>query len=173
MRRVRCHFAESVYNVGLQKSIPAQIRQLILCISNDKGSVDGFDRESTFAKRSNIFCEIRWHALDKTARNPKPRTPSSKPQTPNPINPEPRTPDLTPQTPNPIPQFPNPKPRTPNSKHQTLNPKPQTPKPTPQTLNPKPRSSRLFAGSPGSNLARSCPCPGTNSARIAQPVPLP
>ena len=27
---------ESVYEVGLQKSVPAQIRQLILCISNSK-----------------------------------------------------------------------------------------------------------------------------------------
>ena len=35
----------------LQKSIPAQTRQLILCISNDNGYVDGFVRVLTSAKR--------------------------------------------------------------------------------------------------------------------------
>ena len=34
-----------------QKSIPAQIRQRILYISHDKGYVDGFVQELTFAKR--------------------------------------------------------------------------------------------------------------------------
>ena len=34
-----------------QKSIPAQIRQLILYMSNKKGQVDGFVRASTFAKQ--------------------------------------------------------------------------------------------------------------------------
>ena len=34
-----------------QKSIPAQIRQRILYISNDEGYVDGFVQELTFAKR--------------------------------------------------------------------------------------------------------------------------
>ena len=38
-------------NVVLQKSIPAQIRQLIFHISDDKGQVDGFVRELTFAKQ--------------------------------------------------------------------------------------------------------------------------
>jgi hypothetical protein len=35
----------------LQKSIPAQIRRLILCISNTKEQDDGFVRELAFAKR--------------------------------------------------------------------------------------------------------------------------
>ena len=35
------YLTASVYNVVLQKSIPAQIRQLILDVSNDKGWVDG------------------------------------------------------------------------------------------------------------------------------------
>ena len=42
---------ESVYTVILQKSIPAEIRQRILYISNNKGCVDEFVGESTFAKR--------------------------------------------------------------------------------------------------------------------------
>jgi len=41
----------SVDTVVLQKSIPAQIRQLILHISNNKGCVDRFVRELTFAQR--------------------------------------------------------------------------------------------------------------------------
>ena len=45
-----CHYlTESVY-VILQKCIPAQIRELILHISNNKGYVDGFVRELTFAE---------------------------------------------------------------------------------------------------------------------------
>jgi hypothetical protein len=50
-RQVRSCLAESAYKVVLQKSIPAQIRQLILQISNDRGLVDGFVRELTSAKR--------------------------------------------------------------------------------------------------------------------------
>jgi len=49
---------------------------------------------------------------------PKPRTPSSTPQIPNPPIPNPRTPIPKPQTPNPKPQTPNPKPQTPNPKPQ-------------------------------------------------------
>ena len=45
------YLTESVYKDVLQNSIPAQIRQLILYISNDKGDVDGFVRELTFAER--------------------------------------------------------------------------------------------------------------------------
>jgi hypothetical protein len=37
--------------VSEQKSIPNQIRQLILYISNSKGQVDGFAQELTFEKR--------------------------------------------------------------------------------------------------------------------------
>jgi len=40
-----------MHKVVLQKSNPAQILQLILDISNNKGQVDGFVRELTFAKR--------------------------------------------------------------------------------------------------------------------------
>ena len=40
---------KSVDEVVLQRSIPAQIRQIIFYISNDKGSVDGFVQELTFA----------------------------------------------------------------------------------------------------------------------------
>ena len=42
---------ESVHTVVLQKSIPAQSRQLILYISNNKGQVDEFWWDWTFAKR--------------------------------------------------------------------------------------------------------------------------
>ena len=45
------YLTESVYLVVLQKSIPAQIPQLVLHVSDNKGYVDGFVRESTFAKR--------------------------------------------------------------------------------------------------------------------------
>ena len=47
----RSHLTESVHNVVLQKSIPAQIRQRILHMGNRKGYIDGFVRESTYAKR--------------------------------------------------------------------------------------------------------------------------
>ena len=43
--------AESVYKVVLKRSSPAPIRQLVLYISDDKGSVDGSVRELAFAKR--------------------------------------------------------------------------------------------------------------------------
>jgi len=43
--------AADIYKVVSQKSIPAQIRQLILYISYDKDLVDGFVQESTFVKR--------------------------------------------------------------------------------------------------------------------------
>ena len=43
------YLTESVYKVGLQKSIPAHIRQLILDVSNNKGYVTGFVRGLTFA----------------------------------------------------------------------------------------------------------------------------
>ena len=42
---------ESVYRVVLQQLIPAQICQLIYCISNSKGYVDGFEEELTSANR--------------------------------------------------------------------------------------------------------------------------
>ena len=41
---------ESVFEVVLQKSIPAQIRQLILFDINDKGYADGFVGELTFCE---------------------------------------------------------------------------------------------------------------------------
>jgi len=48
-----CHsyLTQRVFKVVLQKSIPAQIRQLIICISDNKGKVDRFVLELTFAKR--------------------------------------------------------------------------------------------------------------------------
>ena len=48
---MRPYLTESVYQVVLQKSIPAQIRQLILYISNSKGYVDGFVGGVTSAKQ--------------------------------------------------------------------------------------------------------------------------
>ena len=45
------YLTESAYKIVVKKSIPAQIRQVILHISNDKDSVDGFVRELIFAKR--------------------------------------------------------------------------------------------------------------------------
>ena len=45
------HLTESVTKVVVQKSTPAQIRQLILHICNNEGKVDGFVRELTFAGR--------------------------------------------------------------------------------------------------------------------------
>ena len=47
----RSHPTESLHGVVLQKSIHAQIRQLILYIGNDKVEVEEFVREITFAKR--------------------------------------------------------------------------------------------------------------------------
>ena len=43
--------AQIVFEVALQKSIPTQIRQLILDMSNGDGKVDGFVWELTPAKR--------------------------------------------------------------------------------------------------------------------------
>ena len=43
------HLTESVYKVALQKSFSAQIRPPILYISNNKGYVDGYVKELTFA----------------------------------------------------------------------------------------------------------------------------
>ena len=45
------YLTESVYNVIFQKSIPAQIRQSNLYMSKNRGNVDEFVWESTFAKR--------------------------------------------------------------------------------------------------------------------------
>ena len=41
---------ENVYKVVRQKSISVQICRLMICVSNNTGSVDGFVREGTFAK---------------------------------------------------------------------------------------------------------------------------
>ena len=49
--KARSHLTESVYEVVLQKSFHAQIRQLMLHISNDKGYVDEFVRKLTFVKQ--------------------------------------------------------------------------------------------------------------------------
>ena len=44
----------------MQKSIPAQIHQLIIHISNHEGFADGFVRELTSVKRfKNTLCETR------------------------------------------------------------------------------------------------------------------
>ena len=45
------YLTESVYKVVLQKSIPTQIRPLILVISNNEGQSDGSVREFTFPQR--------------------------------------------------------------------------------------------------------------------------
>ena len=45
------YLTQSVFQVVLQKSIPTQIRQLILYIRNSKGWVDRFVRGLTSAKR--------------------------------------------------------------------------------------------------------------------------
>ena len=47
----RFYLTENVHKVVLQKSMPAQIHQLILNISRNEGSFDGFVRKLTFAKR--------------------------------------------------------------------------------------------------------------------------
>jgi len=53
------YLTESVYKVVLQNSVPAQICQRILYISNNKGQVDGFVRELTCAKRlyKHFMCD--------------------------------------------------------------------------------------------------------------------
>ena len=45
------YLTESVHKFVFQTSIPAQIRELVLYISNRNGLVDGFVRELTLAKR--------------------------------------------------------------------------------------------------------------------------
>ena len=52
-REVTARFndTQSVFKVGVQKSIPTQIRQFIFNISNNKGHVDGFVWELTPAHR--------------------------------------------------------------------------------------------------------------------------
>ena len=47
----RSYLTDSVYQLVLQKSIPIQLRQLILHISNSEGQSDGFVRELISAKR--------------------------------------------------------------------------------------------------------------------------
>ena len=54
--------------ISIRKSIPTKIRQLILCISNYKGSVDGFALELTFAKQ--LYRHFLW---DKLVPATKPR----------------------------------------------------------------------------------------------------
>ena len=44
---VAAQAADRVFKNVLQKSIPTQIRQLILCIGNSEGLVDGFVGELT------------------------------------------------------------------------------------------------------------------------------
>ena len=44
-------FTQSDYKLILQKSVPAQIRQRVIDIDNNKGEVGGFVRELTFAER--------------------------------------------------------------------------------------------------------------------------
>ena len=44
-------FTESVFKVALQKSVPTQIRQLILYMSNGRELVDEFEGGLTPAKR--------------------------------------------------------------------------------------------------------------------------
>jgi hypothetical protein len=47
----RPYLTESVHKVVLQKSIPAQIRQLIICHYQNEEYVDEFVREMTSTKR--------------------------------------------------------------------------------------------------------------------------
>jgi hypothetical protein len=49
--RSKAYLTKSVDKVVLQKSIPTQIHQLILYISNSKGQADGFVGQLTSAKR--------------------------------------------------------------------------------------------------------------------------
>ena len=51
IERVPLYLTQSVFKDDLQKSIPTQLRQLILYISNRKGYVDGFVGELTSATR--------------------------------------------------------------------------------------------------------------------------
>ena len=48
---LRTCLTESFHKVAVQKSIPAQIRQPILHINDNKGYVDGFVGELTYQKR--------------------------------------------------------------------------------------------------------------------------
>ena len=66
------HLAESVYEVVLQKSIPAQIRHLILSISKNKGQVDDFLRELTAPPRSALFSHIIYSLIGCRKSTPPP-----------------------------------------------------------------------------------------------------
>jgi len=48
---VQSYLTQKYYQVVLQKSIPVQIRQPFLYISNNKGQIGGFVGELTLAKR--------------------------------------------------------------------------------------------------------------------------
>ena len=48
---LRSHLTQSAFQVVSQKSIPTQIRPLILHISDSQGKVEGFVGELTYAKR--------------------------------------------------------------------------------------------------------------------------
>ena len=50
-RKCGPYLTESVYKVVFKKSIPAQIRELIIYVSNNKGYVDEFVLELTFSTR--------------------------------------------------------------------------------------------------------------------------
>jgi len=63
----RIDITESLYNVGSQKSTPAQIRQLILYYCQYQEQADRFMRELTFAKR--LYDQFKW---DKRRSPPQP-----------------------------------------------------------------------------------------------------
>ena len=59
----------------VQKSVPAQIRQLVLHVRNDKGQAGGFVGELTLARRKYSFCQINsdwqsWHGFHLSAMGP-------------------------------------------------------------------------------------------------------
>jgi hypothetical protein len=56
------YLSESVYRVVLQRSIPIQIRQLILYIRNIEGQVDGCMGELTSARKIKRSARSAWRA---------------------------------------------------------------------------------------------------------------
>jgi len=59
-RHLHYYITQSIFKIVLQKSLPTQIRHLILYTSNSTGYVDGFVGDLTSAKQfKNTFCKVK------------------------------------------------------------------------------------------------------------------
>jgi len=121
--RLQTYLTDSVHKVVFQKSILAQIRQLIFYINNDKEQIEGLS--------SDYATERPWPPAHQSI----PRPPWSKPYT---LNLEPGTLNPKCRTLHPAPYTLNVEPYTLHHTPYALQPTPHTLHPTPETLHPEP-----------------------------------